>query len=650
MGFQHVALGPLQAAAWAEAIVCFWRHCLERDILDPRRALPIVDMTPRPHSAPALVLREVARMAESMLRFTPRLHCVAAGRRCPTDVARLLRSCLPSGQDASGSGVERNPLVVLANGTWRRLPQRLLAVHYGTLLEGDVDRLATGIGDTSSLWQPVAADTLGGAHLRAALHGHLKGLNSSPLVLSEGLTPAIAAFAESFHNGFLVLSQDVGHATEKQMRLCRFQDILAGYRRDRTLPMNIQLLAAQCRDGGALTWQSDLGNGQALLIAVGGMQAPRPALAAATVPLRDTRFADAQGLARSAAIVTARGGDTDATLALLRRSRHDPAVFLAACPALHRKLSTEHNREPWVDALAAIWRNRVCTPSTTRLYREIALACVQVAHWGLARRALSFGIGRHGESAEDLTLLAWCEANTGALDQVRSLIGRAVAKDSAHAGAKDLLRRLQRPLVGAAAASPWRQCVRHPKRPLLLEPLHVHHARALHHQYRDPQIAMMTGLPILPTVARAQQWIETRLEHGGYADFAVMGRDAGFVGHVGLRVAPPAAGFFFWIGADHQGKGYGTAAGRLLCSRALSLGLQWVFASAYRDNLRSIGALERIGFQRLAGARSIEHQDRVFLAYPRRAPSQAIGPLLAYQERELLLFEQSEHAPPLIDA
>lgn len=352
----------------------------------------------------------------------------------------------------------------------------------------------------------------------------------------------------------------------------------------------------------------------------------------------------------AACIVTARGGDADATLALLRRSRHDPAVFLAACPALHRKLSTEHNREPWVDALAAIWRNRVCTPSKTRLYREIALACVHVAHWGLARRALSFGIGRHGASAEDLTLLAWCEANTGALDQARSLIGRAMAKDSAHAGAKDLLRRLQRPLLGAAAASPWRQCVWHPKRPLLLEPLHVHHARALHHQYRDSQIAMMTGLPSLPTVARAQQWIETRLEHGGYADFAVMGRDAGFVGHVGLRVARPAAGFFFWIGADHQGKGYGTAAGRLLCSRALSLGLEWVFASAYRDNLRSIGALERIGFQRLAGARSVEQQDRVFLAYPRRAPSQAIGPLLAYQEREQLLFEQSEHAPPLIDA
>lgn len=628
--------GPLQAAAWAKSIVRFWEQCLDRGTIDSRRSFDIVDLAPQP-DAMRLVLRELTAYANAAFGFRPRMRYIPCGRRSAIDIAKLV--------DAGSFPKEANPAVVLAHRSWRHLPQRLLAVHYGSLLECDVDQLAKGSSDSSKHWQPLAMDSVHGNLLHKALQRFRTRLNSSPLVLADAASTVIEAMAESCRNGYLVLSQDAGHVSDKQVRLCRFEDILDAYRRDRTLPVNFQLLAAQFQDLGALTWQRDLGGLHAVQAAVGGLRDPQPVLDAVIAPLRDDRLASGPWLAKSARVVAARAEDADAVLALLLHSRHDPAVLLAACPSLHRKLSVERDQAHWAEALAAVWRNRFAAPPSARLYREVARAGMQVAQWGLVRQALHWGIRHHGEGVDDLALLAWCEANTGETERSRSLTSRALALDAGHLGAKDMLRRLQR-RHAAMESSPWRQCVKHPTRPLLLEPLNADHAPALHHQYRDSQIALMTGLGSLPTIAHAQQWIEKRLANRSHADFAVMHRDAGFVGHVGLRVLPPAASFCFWIGIDHQGKRLSTDAGRLLCSFAMSQGLDWIFASAYRDNLRSIRALERIGFQRVDSPSASQEDQRVFMAYPHRSPTLARPALQAHQAREDLLSEQAPDNPP----
>ena len=632
--------GPLQAAAWAKSILRFWEQCLGRGTIDPQRRFDIVDLAPQP-DAMRLVLRELTAHTTAAFGFRPRLRYIPCGRRSAIDIVKLV--------DAGSFLEEANPAVVLAHRSWRHLPQRLLAAHYGSLLECDVDQLAKGGGDSSKHWWPLAMDSVRGELLHKALQRFRARLNSSPLVLADAASSVIEAIGQSFRNGYLVLSQDAGHVSDKQIRLCRFEDVLDAYRRDRTLPVNFHLLAAQFQDLGALTWQRDLGGLRAVQAAVGGLRDPQPVLDAVIAPLRDERLASGPWLTKSAGVVAARAEDADAVLALLQHSRHDPAVFLAACPSLHRKLSVERDRGYWPEALAAVWRNRFAAPPSARLYREVARAGMQVAQWGLARQALHWGIRRHGESADDLALLAWCEANTGEPERSRSLTSRALALDAGHLGARDMLRRLQR-RHAAVETSPWRQCVRHPTRPLLLEPLSPDHAPALHHQYRDSQIALMTGLGSLPTIAHAQQWIEKRLGNRSYADFAVMHRDAGFVGHVGLRVLPPAASFCFWIGVDHQGKRLSTEAGRLLRSFAMSQGLDWIFASAYRDKLRSIRALERIGFQRVDSPSGQQEDQRVFMAYPRRSPTLAMRALQAHQAREDLLFEQVPSPAPSAQA
>ena len=89
------------------------------------------------------------------------------------------------------------------------------------------------------------------------------------------------------------------------------------------------------------------------------------------------------------------------------------------------------------------------------------------------------------------------------------------------------------------------------------------------------------------------------------------------------------------MGADHQGKGFGTEAGRLLCMWAKSQGLGWIFASAYRDNVRSLRALERIGFSRLGAPAVTTDDQRVFLACPADRDEQATAHAFkAYRESE----------------
>jgi RimJ/RimL family protein N-acetyltransferase len=516
----------------------------------------------------------------------------------------------------------------------------LLAVHYGSLLEADPARLADNDED-SSPWRPLSIDGQWGECLTAALSRYRAGLNSALLVLAEGAKLVIDAVAQCAPGGYLLLSEDLGHATEKQVRLCGFKE-LRGLRRKACMPVDFQLLAAQLRDSGALTWQRPLGQQRALLVATGGLHAPAPALDAATALLREGSFADGEMLAKSARIVAAHG-HVDAVLALVRQSRHEPAVFLAACPALHRRLGNETERQPWAEALAAVWAQRTLMRANPAFHRELARAAMQVAQWGLARKALRWGMRVHGENAQDLVLLAWCESNTGGIDRARLLANKVPVRGDRLEGEPELARHLRERLM-RAGHSPGLRCVRHPHLPLVLEPLDIHHAPAVHRQYRDPQIALMVGLRPMPGVAEAMQWIEQRRSHRYLIDYAVMHRDAGFIGFVALRLLQPAAGFCFWMGVDHQGQGYGTEAGRMLCELGLSSGLQWVFASAYADNRRSIGALERIGFKRLPIEDDANGDPLAMLAYPGSDDALTISAFEAYRAQERLQLEAEEAA------
>jgi RimJ/RimL family protein N-acetyltransferase len=232
--------------------------------------------------------------------------------------------------------------------------------------------------------------------------------------------------------------------------------------------------------------------------------------------------------------------------------------------------------------------------------------------WGLAREVLQNSLESIGQNTEDLANLAWCEARTGNLYLGQTLVEKALALDSNNALAREVSQRISKRL--GARDTDWMVELRHSSLPLVLEPLDESHADAYWRQYRDPQIAVMTGLPAMQNIQEVREWIQSQHGEKDRINFAVMHQDQGFVGFINLSVSERASFFCFWTGVDFQGAGLATAAGRLVCEYAATRGVPIMLTSAYKDNHRSIRALGRIGFTPLSIRAHPPDQDRLFFS------------------------------------
>jgi len=148
---------------------------------------------------------------------------------------------------------------------------------------------------------------------------------------------------------------------------------------------------------------------------------------------------------------------------------------------------------------------------------------------------------------------------------------------------------------------------------LALEPLGTEHTDAFFEQYRDPQIGILTGLPDFESPDAVRAWIISRGNDAGRASYAVMHAHTGFVGVVSLHACEGSGYFYFWIGCDYQGHGYGRRAGRLLQLQAAASSVPYLFTSVYMDNQRSMDALESLGFRRMNTRAKPPDDELIFL-------------------------------------
>src|SRR5690606_14753406 len=146
--------------------------------------------------------------------------------------------------------------------------------------------------------------------------------------------------------------------------------------------------------------------------------------------------------------------------------------------------------------------------------------------------------------------------------QAQVLTAQALACDPRHAQAGEMARRLQ--ARARRLDENWRRCLPHPRLPLVLEPLDIEHAESLLRQYRDPQIATMTGLPSMSDLGAVRAWIGDMSEQPDRHCYVAMHEDHGLVGYLSLHVSVSAANFCFWTGVDHQQRGFAREAGPLL--------------------------------------------------------------------------------------
>lgn len=622
--------GPLAASAWAQMMMRYWQRAHERGGLDVSQPLQVLDLVPGRATAVWMQLRALSELFSASfpdgpaLRYcacTPDGELPAAWREAPELRGWIRRRVLTPlrwnpGVDLPAAPTN-NPLVVLARCAWSRLEQRLLAVHYGELLEAKLELLAVEHDENTNAWTPISAEPW--PRLQPVLDGYRARLNSAPIPLPFGAMRTIDQLPALASAGYLLLALDEGCMSELQMRLLGFDRVTARFKQHGMLPVNFHLLEAQLRENAVAVWQRALACNRTLQVAIA------PAAGDSAQQALDHVIgqadcgppSDSLGLADSMRTIAAHGSSEQA-LSLLRHAQHDPDVFAAAGPALHTRCLAEPecDRAGWRDALARIWGNQICEAGEPALHHNLVVAAMHSEAWGLAKRILRRGMRTHGQHPVALAQLAWCEMRTGRLARAQDLAAQALATDPGNAHAVEVLRRLELKL--SRHDGDWRRPLGNPTLPFSLEPLDVEHAAAFHRQYRDPQIAVMTGLPPLATLEAVRSWIGRTDADPRRREYAVMHNDAGFVGYVSLELSQTTAYLCFWTGVDHQGQGLATEAARLLCRWALTRGMDWVFASAFDDNQRSIRALERVGFVRLGVRPASADDPRTFLCYGAR--------------------------------
>jgi RimJ/RimL family protein N-acetyltransferase len=630
-------VNPLLACAWAEAAVSFWRSAHASGLIDPAQTLDVLDLCPGRGEASWLLMQALRRS----LRGAPELrsalrYLVAAPRRDMLTVCRSQEEFQPFLQDESLVPVlwdpERgdpclltphkrlpwrpgNPVVVLAHDLWARLEQRLLAVHYGALLEADIAALASNQRpeDEARLWHPARENDLpvGVAQL---VRDCLARFNSVPMPLPLGAITLAARIADLANHGYLMLAAADGVSTEQQVRLQTFPGLVERHRKQQPLPVNFYLLARHFASCGAATAQfgrSPKGVTQAV---IGAMPQPENLLAAIEARLSASECDDAAGLAALARAAAGRARlDAESVLALLRRADFDPDVFTACSAVIMDILKPEAttDRARWREALQQVWLRYLPLPGAKPLHRVLAPALMRTGAWGASRTMLKRGLEVHGDDVLDLAHLAWCEFRTGRLYEARKWIRRALAMPQRHATVDEVAMKIEGSLQRLRGG--WLELLASPALPICLEPLDLSHAEALHHQYRDPQIAVMTGLQALPDLDATRKWIGEHLADQGRRAYAVMHVEHGFVGYACMSVAGKIAYFCFWIGADHQGSGYAAEVARLLCEHAKRQGMTHIYTSAYDDNSRSLRSLQRSGFNPLPIRALPPDNDRTFL-------------------------------------
>ncbi len=546
---------------------------------------------------------------------------------------------LPQHWQINGQPYEcHNPAVLLVHDGWARLPQRLLAVHYGKLLEADLDLLRRGEAGTGDRpdWRPVNMQNEAPGFASLFEH-YLEEFNSTPVPYPDGAFAALLAWRRLARHGYLVLAAGIGMADELDMRLRSFPEIAEHYRRDGRLPVNYGLLAQWARGQHACSWQCRVPGAQALQVMMSASEPVEPRLTA-LVAAFDTSVFGRQALL--AAALQGVGGEhrLEHQRQLLQLSAHDPLLLAGIGRELANRLAREADidRAAWRATLTDIWANYLPELADFSLYRILSHAAMHCGHWQLAREALLRGLRCHGEQASDIANLAWCEMRTGQLNKGFELAQQALALEPDHPLVKEVLSRIEQRRMQRDER--WLVELRDDARAITVEPLDISHAEAYFLQYRDPQIAIMTGLPVLKSIDEVRQWISGSPDDKGRVSFAVMHRDHGFVGYVNLAMSGHASFFCFWTGVDFQGKGYATAASRLVLRHALTQGVSVMLTSAYKDNRRSIRALQRLGFLRLPSKAVPPDQDRVFFALidPSAGDVDAHRELVAYYQREQL--------------
>lgn len=614
------AANPRLARAWVNATVRYWKNGIANGQIKEDQTLYLLDMAPHDSQTAWLLINALTQYMAAQDINLPwcYLAChddtasaehhaghpyfrewIAAGR---IDFVHwnTAHTALHLSQQNITLTRSENPLVIIANGYLQTQAADLFCLHKGQLMQGtvastlDVDDAGKNTHNLKYQWQTSDATS---PYISESVLAHYRHhCNGAALQLPLAACAMLDKINRFAQGRTMLLAADPGVCNEKQIRLGALCPPTSWKLGDAPPPVNFHALSLQQREQGAWVWQQQLDDAGLVVhmaICDDTHTMTKEDFNAIAATLADAHPDDMRQLAST------QYSAAD-TLTLLRLSHYDPKILRANIAAfIEQPLAlSESARRNWQQALVNTWCNFLPGKAYDGFYYQVGLMAAHIGHYGLAKECFRLGLAWYGDAATDHYLLAWCEATSGGVDRAVKLLASALALEPDHAPSLELSATLH------AQLARWQQNSWHlphtvASNALQLEPLGQEHAAALLYQYRDRQIGIMTCLPALDTIEDTEAWIAKEQLDAGRASFAVMHECWGLVGMVSIHCSRDAGYFYFWTGSDFQEQGLGQQAAQLLFEIMAQHGITEIFTSAYEDNLRSIHALTRLGFNRL---------------------------------------------------
>lgn len=178
-----------------------------------------------------------------------------------------------------------------------------------------------------------------------------------------------------------------------------------------------------------------------------------------------------------------------------------------------------------------------------------------------------------------------------ALNSINTALQSGAAEPSLRATQQELVRLVQQMPCPAQALT---------RGALSLTPLQFYHVADFGWQYGDEEIARLCNLPVFSSGQHWMAWLHQCQQEKQRHLFAVMHQDYGFIGSVSLQVFDGIGFFYYWLGKDFQGQGFGPLAVDILMALGRNyLGMHSCYAKVFDYNLASGKAVSKLGFKRL---------------------------------------------------
>ncbi|MEM7358199.1 MAG: GNAT family N-acetyltransferase [Pseudomonadota bacterium] len=546
-------------------------------------------------------------------------HWIEAGTLEPVrfDLRQQNYIDLSSRQLVLGKHSIVNPLTVLANGVLSRLRQSLYHIHYGRCF---VAELADDFNPWEQEVQPIPeADRYQWRELTqdepdALILRYVERFDSAVVLLPDQLFALVARLRDLVANGLLLISSDRGFHGEFNLRQQALPEF--GPHPRYFLPIN----------GHALEWHVDASGGE-----IRHQQADpgSPLHSVAWFPTSDATYipditelthhitADEDAALHHMSALALQSQprmSSSQLLSLLRMSEYDAGIIFQHLDCLFDTLPSlgAQERLDWRDAIIESWQGHYVFPEQGNLLTDFALLAMRLGAWGVANSCLDYV---HKYTPADSSIQqppdvravdyyrALCWLQLGEWQKALTLTKRSLLQTQRGQPLDpelenlrvDLERCLQQQDSDACYAAELSR-----DEGLSLLPLASHYAEEYLYQYRDPSIAVMTSLPDFVDLSEFERWRAEQIAINNRGLYAVVHRQYGFIGVVSLRWHQDNAFFYFWIGADYQGRGFGQAAAAQMFAMAReTLGIAEVYTCAFADNSRSIAALGALGFKML---------------------------------------------------